>query len=272
MDLNLSGVDLDRLVENTKQLLEQQGHEIPSEQTLRRSITRVIESRLDMFAEELPERFSDVRSAEFRELQRLLDDAFLRDAKLQHVRPQMVTVAQKVPTEQPATILTGQRPFSPARLEAMIEYLVYAGKNVFQTNLNKLLFYSDFGFFHLTNQSISGATYARLPQGPVYPAYKETLDTMERENKIDAQRISTKGVEARLLKPKKTYDPAKSILSDDERKVLDWVVVKLGNLTANEISDISHEEIAYKNTPAGAPISYTFAETLKIMPPRRILD
>ena len=272
MDLNLSGVDLDRLVQNTEQLLEQQGHEIPSEQTLRRSITRVIESRLEIFAEELPERFSDVRSAEFRELQRLLDDAFLRDAKLQHARPQMASAAQEVPTQQPATILTGQRPFSPARLEAMIEYLVYAGKNVFQTNLNKLLFYSDFGFFHLTNQSISGATYARLPQGPVYPAYKETLDAMERGDKLETQRINTKGIEARLLKPKKTYDPARSPLTEDEKRVLDWVVGRLGDLSANQISEISHEETAYKNTPPGAPISYTFAETLKILPPRDIVE
>ena len=264
MDLNLSGVDLERLVTHSRQLLEEQGHEIPSEQILRRSIERVLGSRLDTYAEELPERFADVRSAEFRGLQRVLDEAFLREAKQE-------TVPNAVPVEQQATILTGQRPFSPARIEAMIEYLVHAGRNVFQTNLNKLLFYSDFGFFHLTNQSISGATYARLPQGPVYPAYKETLDAMERKNKLEAERINTKGVEARLLKPKRSYDPAQSILSHDEKRVLDWVVGQLGNLTAGEISDISHEETAYKNTPPGAPISYTFAETLKVLPPSDIL-
>ena len=267
MDLNLSGVDLDRLVQNTKQLLQDEGTVVPSEKELRRSIARVIESRLEMFAEELPDRFSDVRSAEFLELQRVLDEAFLREAK-QHP----FTAPETVPAEQPATILTGKRPFSHARLEAMIEYLVHAGKNVFQTNLNKLLFYSDFGFFHLTNQSISGATYARLPQGPVYPAYKETLDAMERENRLDAVRINTKGTEARLLKPKKNYDPTQSILTDDEKRVVDWVVGRLGDLSANQISDISHEETAYRNTPAGAPISYTFAETLRILPPSSILE
>ena len=47
MDLNLSGVDLERLVTNSRQLLEEQGHEIPSEQILRRSIERVLGSRLD---------------------------------------------------------------------------------------------------------------------------------------------------------------------------------------------------------------------------------
>lgn len=265
MDLNLSRVDLDRLVDNSRQLLAEQGNEIPSEQMLRRSIARVIESRLDTFAEELPDRFADVQSAEFRSLQQLLDESFLREA-----RPQ--TVSHEVPAEQSANILTGQRPFSPTRLEAMIEYIAHAGKNVFQTNLNKLLFYSDFGFFHLTNTSISGATYARLPQGPVYPAYKETLDAMEREDKISVQRINTRGVEARLLGAKAGYDPAHSILTEGEKRVLDWVVGELGDLTAGEISDISHEETAYKNTPPGAPISYTFAETLKILPPRRVLD
>ncbi len=266
--LELSGARLDRLVENTKQLLHDQGTVVPSENELRRSITRVVESRLEIFADELPDRFSDVRSAEFRALQEILEESFLREAKLQHAAPQ----TQQIPAHQQATILTGQRPFAPERLEAMIEYIAHAGKNVFQTNLNKLLFYSDFAFFHLTNTSISGTTYARLPQGPVYPAYKETLDAMERENKLSTIRINTKGVEARLLKPKKTYDPAHSILTDKEKRVLDWVVGKLGDLSANQISNISHEEIAYKNTPPGAPISYTFAETLKILPPRSILD
>jgi uncharacterized phage-associated protein len=266
MDLHLSGVDLDRLVENTKRLLQHQGEIVPSDETLRRSVARVVESRLDMFAEVLPERFSDVRSAEFRELQRVLDEGFLREAELQPA-----TARQEIPAREQASILTGRRPFSHERLEAMIEYIAHAGKNVFQTNLNKLLFYSDFGFFHLTNQSISGATYTRLPQGPVYPAYKETLDAMERENRLSLERIATRGVEARLLKPKRSYDPARSILTDDEKRVLDWVVGKLGDLTAGEISDISHEETAFKNTPKGAPISYTFAETLKILPPRNIL-
>jgi uncharacterized phage-associated protein len=268
LTFDLSGVDLDCLVSNTKKLLQEEGVEIPSEETLRRSIARVVESRLDMFVEELPDRFSDVRSAEFRELQRVLDESFLLEAKLESEQAQ---TAQEIPVQQEPTILNGRRPFSPERLQAMIEYIAHTGKNVFQTNLNKLLFYSDFGFFHLTNTSISGATYARLPQGPVYPAYKETLDAMERENKLSTVRINTKGVEARLLKAKKTYDPAHSILTDNEKKVLDWVVDKLGDLTANEISDISHEETAFKNTPKGAPISYTFAETLKILPPREIL-
>jgi uncharacterized phage-associated protein len=266
MDLNLSGVELDRLVENAKQLLRDQGDALPTDNELRRAIARVVESRIELIAEELPDRFSDVRSAEFRALQQTLDERFLREAKKRQ------PLTQDVPAEQPATILTGQRPFFPARLEAMIEYITYAGKNVFQTNLNKLLFYSDFAFFHLTNTSISGATYARLPQGPVYPAYREILDAMESADKLTLERINTRGMEARLLKSKSSYDPAQSILSEDEKRVLDWVVRKLGDLTSGQISEISHEEIAYKNTPPGAPISYTFAETLKILPPPNILD
>ncbi len=70
----------------------------------------------------------------------------------------------------------------------------------------------------------------------------------------------------------KVYDPVQSILTDNEKRVLDWVVGKLGDLTANEISEISREVSAYKSTPKGAPISYAFAETFKMLPPGRILN
>ncbi len=268
----LQKLDLDRLVENAEKGLKDQGDRVPAPGLLKQSISRVVEDRLDLFAEGLAERFANVSSDEFRALQRILNADFYRQAKLEAMTVSIEAASQGILFEERPSILNGYRIFAPDRFEAMIEYIAYRGKDIFQTNLNKLLFYTDFGFFHLAKMSMSGATYKRLPRGPVNDQYRNILNSMEKRGKLRMVRIKTRGTEARLLKPKKTYNPTKTILSEDEKKMLNWTINRLGNLRSDEISELSHNELAFKNTAKGGPISYAFAENLKILPPNDLLD
>ncbi|MEI6863409.1 MAG: type II toxin-antitoxin system antitoxin SocA domain-containing protein, partial [Candidatus Omnitrophota bacterium] len=56
----------------------------------------------------------------------------------------------------------------------------------------------------------------------------------------------------------------KSIFSDDEIKVMDFVLNKFKDFKCSKISEYSHEEAPYKNTIEGQKISYTLAENLSL--------
>ena len=64
------------------------------------------------------------------------------------------------------------------------------------------------------------------------------------------------------MKSKKNYDI--SILKDYEIKVIDRVIDKLNNMNCTQISQLSHEEAAWKSTSKGQLITYDYADDLLI--------
>ncbi len=72
-----------------------------------------------------------------------------------------------------------------------------------------------------------------------------------------------------MLRPKKTYNPIKSVLRAEELQLLDAVAAKLGHLNSEEISDLSHKELGWRSLKIGEAISYLYSRTLKIRPDNR---
>ena len=66
---------------------------------------------------------------------------------------------------------TGNRPFNSKKLYELIYLLTREETNnqqkMYPTKMNKLLFYVDFNNYKVFNHSITGASYLRLPYGPV---------------------------------------------------------------------------------------------------------
>jgi uncharacterized phage-associated protein len=161
-------------------------------------------------------------------------------------------------------VFEGHRPFSKAKLAAMMEYLTAKGHHVYKTSLNKLLFYSDLTHFAFHGRGISGAVYYNRPFGPVADPAGPVLSELIRENRINVEpRMQT-------LEAVETADI--NLLSDDEKRVLDWVADTYGHMSASEISELSHREMAYKYTQPNEPIAYAYGKFFKHLPPREMLD
>lgn len=181
-------------------------------------------------------------------------------------------------TEQPHLFdekensLNGFRPFSFDKLSAMIVHLSYRGKNVMPTRLNKLLFYADFSYFHGRNQSISGTGYTKLTHGPIYDGYRNILRFLEKKRQIRIKQIKSKGQDAQIILPKKSYRPSKSILSKVERNLLDWIVQTYDHLSTPELIKMSHREMAYWDTNWRELIDYKYSKNLEYVPPPYLFD
>jgi uncharacterized phage-associated protein len=167
-----------------------------------------------------------------------------------------------------ASVFNGQRSFSRNKLGSMVRYLTSKGYDVYKTQLNKLLFYADLAYFDLTGVGISGAVYRNRPFGPVADPVEDLLKELDAKGQLNVitrpdqlgQRITAE------------MDPANDELASDERRILDWVLETYGKMKSGEISDLSHNELAYKFTKPNQPIAYEYAKFFKHRPPNDLLS
>lgn len=267
----VASIDIDRLVADTDAFLRTERNESYPRDILERAISRVVDERLEGYIADLPQMLTNPRSAEFHELERILAEPFLTSERVATVAESVEETEAALITNEPG-MLTGKRRYSPERFAAMIEFIAHKGRNIFQTNLNKLLFYSDFWFFYLQGFSISGAVYKKLPFGPVFEGCRPMLDELERKHRIRPTRMMVKGKEAKILKTSENYKPSTGILTEEEKRMLDWTIEKLGHMTSEEISEFSHMEMAWKSLKIGEPISYQYAKFFKLLPPKDLLE
>ena len=159
-----------------------------------------------------------------------------------------------------ADMFTGGLSFSFEKLASMTSYIASRGDNISRTKLNKLLFYSDFVNYYLHGRSISGSRYLHMNFGPVAEYYRETLETLAEDNRLQISRTS--GHDALLAESGEALE----VLTLFEIATLDWVLKNFGSMTAHEISEFSHEEKAFRFTRQGEFIPYEFAKYLKERP------
>jgi hypothetical protein len=255
------------LVENVQEYFRREtGVEYPHE-VIELSLQQWLESRFDGMLERVGDVItspSDVAAAEFRAIlesnaQRTMHSAQLPAAAGNDLSA--ARVGEGVPVE---TIFTGKRSFDASRLGAMVAYLVEKGHDIYKTNLNKLLFYSDMTAYFLRGEGISGATYVNMPFGPVPDHVEAVIDMLVANGDIARQDIPEIGKNA--VRFELTGEGAAARLSEDDKYILDWVLQTYGEMGAGELSELSHRERAYRDTRPLEPIAYEYAKFLRRLP------
>lgn len=130
-----------------------------------------------------------------------------------------------------------------------------AGKpNVGETVLYKLLYFSDFNYYELYEEHLTGAKYRKLPYGPVPQKLDIIIGQMMEKGMI--KRIKTEYYD----KVQTRYIPlAKADLTElkaSEKEVIDKVIEQLGDWSAAMISNYSHGDKPWKASDDGEMISY----------------
>jgi transcriptional regulator with XRE-family HTH domain len=133
-----------------------------------------------------------------------------------------------------------------------------AGKpNVGETVLYKLLYFIEFNYFELYEEHLVGATFRKLPYGPV----PQRLDTIlaEMQEKSQLKMVKTQYFD----KLQKRYIPLEkpdlTVLKASEKEVIDRVVDQFSDYSATGISDYSHKDMPWLATENGEVISYELA-------------
>ena len=130
-----------------------------------------------------------------------------------------------------------------------------AGKpNVGETVLYKLLYFSDFNYYELYEEHLTGANYRKLPFGPV----PQNLDSIIHQM-IDAcqlQRVKT----AYHGYPQTRYLPLEKAdlteLKASEKEIIDRVIEQMSDWSASAISNYSHKDMPWLASKEGEEINY----------------
>src|SRR3990167_3755153 len=129
------------------------------------------------------------------------------------------------------------------KFEQILLYILakIGGKpNIGQTVLYKLLYFIDFDYYEKFENQLIGAKYIKNYYGPTPLMFVKIIDRLEKEGKVE--KIKSKFYKHEqtkyLVNPNEALNL--SALSAQELAHIDWEIDRLGDLTATQISSLSH--------------------------------
>ncbi len=130
-------------------------------------------------------------------------------------------------------------------LKKVYNIILFFAQNLspWKTQLNKLLFYSDFIHFKNTCYSITGLNYRAIPLGPVPNNFDILFTLAESENycELEYNSFFKDSPSVRFLPfPSRQFN--KELFSNTELSTLDDVLNNYGGLKTGEIVKLSHKE------------------------------
>ena len=156
-------------------------------------------------------------------------------------------------------LFNGNTELSLDKVVDVIRY--YASSRItslFKVKLMKLMWYADALSYKKRGFAITGLVYIALPMGAVPVAHDSIINLKDVPceevdmGETNAYRFSLNG---ELVFP---------ALSEDDKRILDTVIEKLGRMTKDEIVTFMHREQAYIETAPRDVIQFKYAENLQI--------
>lgn len=125
--------------------------------------------------------------------------------------------------------------------------------------LAELLYFADFDLYEKTQKSITGDVYRALPMGPVPSALGEITAEMTKKNMLAVERVA----EREGYNPTEVYicvaEPNLSVFDDEEKNMLNRIVLTYGHLNGKQLEELSHTEAPYIGTELRQQIPYELA-------------
>lgn len=180
-------------------------------------------------------------------------DRFL--AKEYKAEKEVKIVAEVVPAKQEMRISIPKLKMN--KFKNILLYILErcGGKpNVGETVLYKLLYFSDFNFYEIYEEHLTGTQYQKLPYGPVPQKLDRLVNQMIENGQL--QRIKTEYHNY----PQTRYIPMdKADLTEmtaAEKDVIDRVIERFSDWSASAISEYSHKDLPWMATDDGDIIDY----------------
>ncbi len=153
----------------------------------------------------------------------------------------------------------GYAQLSLPHLKNVLLYILNKCGEVFYTKMNKLLFYADFVSYRRHGVAMTGLSYRALPFGPVPEKWDNVysyFDEIVHEPRFYGDK------EGLVLKAGASADV--NILAAEEVGILDEICARFAGCSSKDMTDISHEELAWlENVDGNKRIPFDAAFKLK---------
>ncbi len=144
------------------------------------------------------------------------------------------------------------------KIEASISYIAERVTNLFKVKLMKMLWYVDALSYKNSGYAITGMVYRHNDMGAL-PVGHYSLMNLEKLNVHEEESYNYDS----MLHIYPTQGMDYSVLTTEDKKVLDAVIRKFKNCKAKEIVDYMHEERAYRETRSGDIIPFSMAKDIR---------
>ena len=158
------------------------------------------------------------------------------------------------------SIYNGYATQSYSKLKNVLLYFIEQCGDIFNTKMNKLLFYTDFLSYKTYGYGMTGLAYKAIQFGPVPVQWDRVYSLMD-DVYPEIVEFSSGNCGTKLCAD---LSPDNSSFTEEELSILKIVVNKFKDTSASVISELSHQEDAWKkyhNT--NQMIAYNEAFTLK---------
>ncbi|MCO5267616.1 MAG: DUF4065 domain-containing protein [Brumimicrobium sp.] len=133
-----------------------------------------------------------------------------------------------------------------------------AGKpNVGETVLYKLLYFSDFNYYELYEEHLTGAKYRKLPYGPVPQKLDTIINQMIEKGQLQRVKTEYHGYPQTRYLPLVKADLTE--LKASEKEIIDRVIEQMSDWSAAMLSNYSHGDKPWKASKEGEEINYELA-------------
>jgi len=130
-----------------------------------------------------------------------------------------------------------------------------AGKpNIGETVLYKLLYFSDFNYYEIYEEHLTGATYRKLQYGPLPQKFDAIIQQMIENKQIQRVKTTYHGFPQTRYLPLEKADL--TLLRASEKEVIDRVIEHMSDWSASAISTYSHNDMPWLASKEGEEISY----------------
>lgn len=128
--------------------------------------------------------------------------------------------------------------------------------NVGMTVLYKLLYFIDFDYYEKYEDQLMGLVYLKNHRGPTPLLFGNLISDMEKSGQVEI--IKSKFYQypqtKYLVNPE--VEPDLSVLNGKEQEHIDWELQRLSDLTATQLSNLSHKDVPWVSAENGKPLDY----------------
>jgi transcriptional regulator with XRE-family HTH domain len=126
--------------------------------------------------------------------------------------------------------------------------------NIGMTALYKLLYFIDFDYYEKYEEQLMGLTYIKNHYGPTPREFVKVVDQMKNDGDLEEVESAYFKYEQRKFLPHKEPNLAK--LTAQELEMIDNVLARYGDMTATQLTSISHEDTPWTVANDGEDIDY----------------
>jgi len=128
--------------------------------------------------------------------------------------------------------------------------------NVGMTVLCKLLYFMDFDYYEKYEDQLMGLVYVKNHHGPTPLLFENLISDMVKNGEVEIVKSKFYQYPQTKYLVDPAIEPALSILNGQEQEHIDWELQRLSDLTANQLSDLSHKDVPWISAENGKPLDF----------------